>query len=215
MNMPLCSRCKKNVAVIFVTRLENGKTTDEGLCLQCAKELGIKPVVLHQWMKGTRSPSFSGISVAFDAMGARFVPPDEELEAYDFVPKTTARAGAGSSLVTEDKTLGLYAFRKDFFAMQRISPTRSILLDVLGDSMTPTLQDGDTILIDKSDTQIVDGRIYLVTLGDNLLIKRIFMAARGLVLHSDNPAYMDTAIGQEDLDAFRVHGRLRWAGKCF
>ena len=44
MNMPLCSRCKKNVAVIFVTRLENGKTTDEGLCLQCAKELGIKPV---------------------------------------------------------------------------------------------------------------------------------------------------------------------------
>ena len=186
-----------------------------GNVTRAAEELGIKPVVLHQWIKGTRSPAFSGISVAVDAMGARFVPPDEELEAYDFVPKTTARAGAGSSFITEDETQGLYAFRKDFFAAQHISATKSILIDVMGDSMSPTLQDGDTILIDKSDTQIVDGRIYLVTLGDNLLIKRIFMAARGLVLHSDNPSYMDTPIGQEDLDAFRVHGRLRWAGKCF
>lgn len=44
MNMPLCARCKKNVAVIYVTRLEDGKTINEGLCLKCAKELGIKPV---------------------------------------------------------------------------------------------------------------------------------------------------------------------------
>ena len=44
MNMPLCSKCKKNVAVVFVTRLENGKAVNEGLCLQCAKELNIKPV---------------------------------------------------------------------------------------------------------------------------------------------------------------------------
>ena len=43
MNM-LCSRCKKRVAVVFMTRLENGKTINEGLCLQCARELGIGPV---------------------------------------------------------------------------------------------------------------------------------------------------------------------------
>ena len=40
----LCSRCKKRVAVVFMTRMENGKTINEGLCLQCAKELGIGPV---------------------------------------------------------------------------------------------------------------------------------------------------------------------------
>ena len=37
----LCSRCNKNVAVIFVTRLENGKSVNEGLCMPCARELGI------------------------------------------------------------------------------------------------------------------------------------------------------------------------------
>ncbi|GHV07283.1 chaperone ClpB [Clostridia bacterium] len=44
MKPKLCSRCNKYMAVVFITRVENGKTTNEGLCLKCARELGIKPV---------------------------------------------------------------------------------------------------------------------------------------------------------------------------
>ena len=44
MQPTLCSRCKKNVAVIFITRLEGGQAKNEGLCLKCARELHIKPV---------------------------------------------------------------------------------------------------------------------------------------------------------------------------
>lgn len=40
----LCSKCNKNVAVIFITKMEQNKTVNEGLCLSCAKALGIKPV---------------------------------------------------------------------------------------------------------------------------------------------------------------------------
>ena len=40
----LCSRCKKRPAVIFVTKIENNETVNEGLCIKCAKELGIKPI---------------------------------------------------------------------------------------------------------------------------------------------------------------------------
>ena len=43
MNIQRCSRCKKHVAVVFVTKFEGDKVTNEGLCLKCAKELGIKP----------------------------------------------------------------------------------------------------------------------------------------------------------------------------
>lgn len=39
-----CARCKTRIAVIYVTKNENGKTVSEGYCLKCAKELGIKPV---------------------------------------------------------------------------------------------------------------------------------------------------------------------------
>ena len=44
MKPTLCSKCKKNLAVVFITKIENGETINEGYCLKCAKELGIKPV---------------------------------------------------------------------------------------------------------------------------------------------------------------------------
>ncbi len=40
----LCSKCNKNIAVVFVTKMEGGKQKNEGLCLSCAKELGIQPL---------------------------------------------------------------------------------------------------------------------------------------------------------------------------
>ena len=44
MKPTLCSKCKKNLAVVFITKIENGQTDNEGYCLKCARELGIKPV---------------------------------------------------------------------------------------------------------------------------------------------------------------------------
>ncbi len=45
MQMPICSRCGKNIAVVFITKMDqSGKTSHEGMCLKCARELGIKPV---------------------------------------------------------------------------------------------------------------------------------------------------------------------------
>ncbi len=44
MQPTLCSRCKKNIAVIFVTKMEGDQSVSEGICLKCARELGIKPV---------------------------------------------------------------------------------------------------------------------------------------------------------------------------
>lgn len=42
--MIMCSRCQKRVAVVFMTKMENGESKQDGLCLKCARELGIKPV---------------------------------------------------------------------------------------------------------------------------------------------------------------------------
>ena len=44
MQPQLCTRCKKNVAVVFLTRMENGKNINEGLCLSCAKKIGLPQV---------------------------------------------------------------------------------------------------------------------------------------------------------------------------
>ncbi|MEG2676842.1 MAG: ATP-dependent Clp protease ATP-binding subunit, partial [Oscillospiraceae bacterium] len=57
----LCSRCKKRPAVVFMTRMEGEKSVNEGLCLVCAKELGLKPI---------------------DDLMKRFGISDEDLEAF-------------------------------------------------------------------------------------------------------------------------------------
>ena len=44
MQPTLCSRCKKNVAVVYISRMENGQTINEGLCLKCARDLGLPQV---------------------------------------------------------------------------------------------------------------------------------------------------------------------------
>ena len=44
MNTAMCSRCGKNIAVVFITKLENNEMKNEGLCLKCARELHIKPI---------------------------------------------------------------------------------------------------------------------------------------------------------------------------
>ena len=44
MKMKLCSRCHKNIAVVFLTKIENGEVVNDGLCLKCARQLGIRQV---------------------------------------------------------------------------------------------------------------------------------------------------------------------------
>ncbi len=44
MQMPICARCNKNLAVVFITKMEAGQQKNEGLCIKCAQELGFKPL---------------------------------------------------------------------------------------------------------------------------------------------------------------------------
>ena len=62
MQPTMCARCHKNVAVIFITKIENGVSTNEGLCLKCAKELNIKPVDDMIKKMGITDDDLDGIS---------------------------------------------------------------------------------------------------------------------------------------------------------
>ena len=44
MQPKMCSKCKKNIAVVFITKIENGATVNEGYCLKCARSLGIPQI---------------------------------------------------------------------------------------------------------------------------------------------------------------------------
>lgn len=195
----------------YIDRQHNGVVRRASLALGFPETSN----VMATWIAGTKKPRLEAIAPVMDTIGVRVVEPDEKLEGYSLIPKTTARAGAGSSYIIEDETDGLYAFRTDFLGRMRIAEKNAVLLDVMGDSMDPTLKNGDTILVDRGDTEIMDGNIYLIGFQQQLLVKRLFHSVTGIVLRSDNPVYMDTPIPQEYLDDFIVFGRMRWMARAF
>lgn len=177
-------------------------------------ELAVQ-VKFFRFIKGESDTSFGTVAEWLDRFGGKISLPDDaaDMASVRFVPKVAAIAGAGASLETSDAVTGYYAFRTDFLGKEHISETRSVLMDVRGDSMEPLFKDGDTLLVDQSDTQVLDGRIYVVTLGDELRVKRVQKGIQGLVLRSENPRYADIIVGSADMEQFRVHGRVRWCGK--
>lgn len=180
-----------------------------------ARELGVSQVTFTQWLNRVRTPNLAALDPVFKALGVKLAIPGKEFLDYDYVPKIAAKAGAGASLETNGDLEGLYAFRKDFMGIEHISAAHSVLMDVVGDSMEPLFSEGDTLLVDKSDIEVMDGKIYVVTLGDELRVKRVQKTLRGLLLRSENPKYADVPVEGPDLENFVVHGRVRWCGKVF
>ncbi len=84
MQPTMCSRCHKNPAVVFITKIENGETKNEGLCLKCAKELHIGPVEDMMKKMGITEEDLDGITTEMmSAFGGAegldgFMPPADE-----------------------------------------------------------------------------------------------------------------------------------------
>lgn len=182
--------------------------------------LDLNATTVQKWFtekKGgePRAPGIDQIGKILDSMGVQLIAPGENFRDFALVPKTTAKAGAGSSFEIEDQTEGLYAFRADYLGQRHISEAHAVLVEVSGDSMDPTLKSGDTILVDKSDTDVMDGHIYLVGFQGQLLVKRVSRTVTGLRLKSDNPVFSDIDIPREYMDDFIVFGRMRWMSRNF
>ena len=66
--MNLCSRCHKNPAVVFITKMEGDKTVNEGLCIACAKELGIAPINNMIEQMGISDEDLENMTESMDSM---------------------------------------------------------------------------------------------------------------------------------------------------
>lgn len=132
------------------------------------------------------------------------------------VPRLDVGASAGAGAADGDERAeGHIAFDPAWLRrIARGAPDQLSIIRVAGDSMAPTLADGDDILVDRGDgaARLRDG-IYVLRIDDALVVKRIALnpAERTLSIRSDNPAYP----GWPDCDPARVDivGRVVWAGR--
>jgi len=132
------------------------------------------------------------------------------------VQRTPVRASAGPGAIPYDEAGKPYiAFDERWLKTLTSSPAGSLsIIRVEGDSMAPTLNAGDDILVDLADgiERLRDG-IYVLRADEALVVKRLALhpVGRRVTVQSDNPAYPDWP--DCGIDEINCIGRVIWAGR--
>lgn len=130
------------------------------------------------------------------------------------VPKLAVAASAGfGSFGDGEQLAGQVGFDEKWLRQMGVDPARVALIRVEGDSMQPTLNDGDDIMVDEgaTSTPLRDG-VHVIRMDEMLMVKRLARGPAGrLSVLSDNPAYPDWAdVAAKDVI---VIGRVIWVGR--
>jgi phage repressor protein C with HTH and peptisase S24 domain len=140
---------------------------------------------------------------------------EKAVETYHEIPKVRARLCAGDgSFEVGSEIDSFFSFRTTWLR-QKGAPAHMVLMDVFGTSMEPELRDGDTVLIDQSQRDILAGAIYAVGIEDTIMVKRLEKHPQTLVLLSDNKAYAPIHLKRRDMDTIRIIGKVVWACRGF
>lgn len=200
-----------------------------------ANAAGVSSEQLNKWIKGTvkvpaealRSlAAFTGVDFSWlvtgegDMLQAQRVgiqplstggPADLDQPGMIAIPRydeVRASAGLGSAPISETPTTRV-AFEQRWLSDIGVQPSSAVILAAQGDSMEPTIRNGSPLLVDTSKTEVKSGFIYVIAVGDDLLVKRVRRRLDGLVeLISDNSAYAPETLGPDSLQQLRVIGRV-------
>ena len=203
----------------------------ERLCVERGEDfaglsrlLGKNPAYIQQFIRrGTprrlreneRRTLANYFGVAESLLGGRDDSP-EMMPGMIAVSRSAVRASAGPGAIpVGEEGQPYFAFdRRWLKALTGASAEHLSIIRVEGDSMAPTLNDGDDILLDRRDAgePLRDG-IYVLRVDERLLVKRLAVHPMGrhVTVQSDNPAYPDWP--DCSIDEVTCIGRVIWAGR--
>jgi len=137
-----------------------------------------------------------------------------ELEGLVEVARLDVGASAGPGGLVEGETRRRRGaqFSPELLRALGVRPEAASMIRVQGDSMMPTLEDGDEILVDR-DRRRIEGRggVFVIRLDGELMVKRLRTGVGGIEVISDNPDWDTRVVPAKALD---VVGRVAWLGRA-
>lgn len=128
----------------------------------------------------------------------------EEQKVNTVILPVYGKASAGNGYINLDQEIYYFPIKKGDFS------DRSFLVEINGNSMEPTLEDGDYALVDPDNIDYVKNKIYVVTYNDESFIKRMVVDDKSkiVMLKSDNPEYEDILITKDMQAYLKIEGRV-------
>lgn len=140
------------------------------------------------------------------------------VQDYALIPQYTALCSAGDGQLNDHvEVKGGLVFKRAWLSRMSLREHNLHVIYAQGQSMEPTIFDGDVVLLDHSQTEPKDGRIYVIRKpGGELIIKRLIQAITGgWIIRSDNDdkrAFPDQPISTTDIEHIQIVGRAVWHG---
>ncbi len=193
--------------------------------LSFAKKCGLSDSLLRKYLGGSlpgldnliKIADAAGVSVEWLATGRGPIYTEECLVIgkqgeFALIGLVNVELSAGGgTFVQDERTKELYAFRRDWLNRVCLAPSKAVLMRVRGDSMHPTISDGDTVMIDTARKNITPGKIFALRMEDTVMLKRLEPMPGGKVrIISDNPIYKEY---EADSDSIHILGQVIWIAK--
>lgn len=184
----------------------NGKipSADKLLVIADAAQISI------EWLVSGREPKGKDATQAAFGGSTSNIP-----DHFTLVPRLDIQASAGNgSVVYTEEPIDLLAFQESWLRDRNINPRFARVLTAKGDSMEPTIRDGDVLLVDTSITSVHDNAIYIVVYNGHTLVKRINMIRNGsLTIISDNDRHPPEDVPLSEVPDLHIAGRVMWFGR--
>ncbi|WP_252361437.1 LexA family transcriptional regulator [Pseudomonas asiatica] len=143
---------------------------------------------------------------------------EEELDGkYAYVPQYDAKAAAG--LGSENPHVEIrstLAFKREWLRVKGAKPDQLIVIYAEGESMWPTINDGDVLLVDRSRIEPADGQVFVLAGSEGAIVKRLIQGPLGQwVLRSDNDdkdEYPDRSHLRSNGNEHQIIGKVIWRG---
>lgn len=139
-------------------------------------------------------------------------PDDLPLGEYVMIPRLDVHlsAGPGQDQIEIDFIERQpQAFRADWIRSERLKPSKLACLTASGNSMEPSIWDGDSLVVDTSQTEVQDGKVYALWYEGGERVKRLYrMPGGGLRIKSDNAEYEPIELTRDGVGHVRIIGRV-------
>lgn len=184
-----------------------------------AEIAGVSKRTVIDWEKDASAPnavqlsalSEAGFDVNYVITGKRFEKTKSDFEdEFDLVNVYDVKisAGHGSICSGDAEPVSRLAFRKDWLHKQGLYAKDLLIVCATGDSMIPTIQDKEKLLVNSGDKELTDGFIYVIRNNENYWVKRIQRQFDGsLLLISDNKMYPPMQLDLDDAADIEIIGR--------
>ncbi len=130
------------------------------------------------------------------------------------IPLYDVEVSAGyGAVIDQEQIKGVIAFRKDWLKGKGLQQDKVITLTAKGDSMEPTIEHGDLLLVDCNTRTVSSDSIYIIRREGHLFVKRLQQMISGdLHIKSDNKTYSQEVIPKQQVASLDIIGRVVWIG---